>query len=152
MSLPAMTGMFRITRRATIAGVLLLAADGQSSRAAPAEEERFVELDRNADGAVELSEFLAPYAEEERGAGRAAYFTRDADGDGLLSREEFAAEAHRPHLRSLFAIRDADEDGQVSREEYVAPHIGGQWEESARNESVTFDGDGDGFLTLAESA
>lgn len=117
-------------------------------------EERFSRLDGNGDQFVEREEFLLPYAEDRRRAFRAAFYHRDRDGDLRVSRDEYLAppEKHQPHLRSRFALRDLDDDGRVSREEYVAPHVGGKWEQAAKQESVEFDGDNDGFLTLLEFA
>ena len=117
-------------------------------------EARFSRLDGNGDGFVDRDEYLGQYAEPHRAAAREGYFNADHDGDLLLSRDEFFAppEERVPHVRSRFALRDVDEDGLVSREEYVEPHIGGQWEEAARNESIVFDGNDDGDLTLVEFA
>jgi hypothetical protein len=51
------------------------------------------------------------------------FLLMDADGDGGLSPEEFAAGF--PHLRKgAFSVIDADQDGRISREEWRRVRMG----------------------------
>ena len=53
-------------------------------------------------------------------------------------------------LRGKYLSRDADGDGKLSREEYFRNFIGTQFEQAAKNEAEQSDVDGDGYLTLLE--
>jgi hypothetical protein len=70
----------------------------------------------------------------------------DANGDGLITLEEFLGEARR-----TFAGYDADKDGRLSRAEYAGPNnvrspMGG----FVKEHPDKLDADGDGFITEAE--
>jgi EF-hand domain pair len=83
-------------------------------RAAWAAQDRygqsFGRLDKNGDGAIDMSEFVL--AETERIAARArAFFKRfDADGDGKVTREEFGRGS-----RERFTALDADDTGDAAQ-------------------------------------
>jgi Ca2+-binding EF-hand superfamily protein len=123
-------------------------------RAAVSPPARFARLDGNGDLGIDRAEFLAPFAPSRHASYVGAFDKYDRDGDLRISRDEFipSGDPSQAHLRGLFALHDTDGDGRVSRSEYSAPHIGGTWEQAARQESVEFDRDGDGFLTLLEFA
>lgn len=57
----------------------------------------------------------------------------DKDGDGFLSKEEFAATPLAARVKEkggdvdkFFAARDTDKDGKLSKEELAAPPAGGK--------------------------
>ena len=83
-------------------------------RAAWAAQDRygqsFGRLDKNGDGAIDMSEFVM--AETERIAARTrAFFKRfDTDGDGKVTREEFGRGS-----REQFTALDADDAGDASQ-------------------------------------
>lgn len=86
-------------------------------------------------------------------AGLAASFDKaDADGNGVLTREELAAQRDR-RLRSL----DQDGNGRISLPEFGAEEPPGlteagrqQWIDSRRLQFAQMDEDGDGWLTVKE--
>jgi hypothetical protein len=68
-------------------------------------------------GAPPAAGAASPAAPEDR------FLLMDADGDGGLSPEEFAAGF--PHLReAAFSAIDADQDGRISREEWRRVRMG----------------------------
>ncbi len=71
-------------------------------------------------------------AEEKKGV----FYSHDLNGDGLLSKEEYAAAQERE-----FAAADANADGQVSFEEYQA---------MALAHHADADANGDGVVTMEE--
>ncbi len=115
-------------------------------------EQRFDFLDSNDDSKVSLLEFLETKRGQEPKTLRSIFLRRDSNKDSSLDIKEYSIPLKDlPHtFRSRYADRDSDGDGKVSREEYFAPHIGGEWEKSAKQEAVDFDWNQDGFLSLEE--
>ncbi len=115
-------------------------------------QEHFLLLDSDKNSQVSLTEYLLMCSGQKENVLRSVFLRRDSDADSVLSLEEFSAPLQKlPHtLQSRFAELDTDGDGKVSKEEYVSPHIGGKWEKSATRESVSYDLDQDGFLSLQE--
>ena len=94
---------------------------------APRLLDRFDSIDVNHDGELspqELRAWSRSHAQQRGRDGRtalAAHFTRaDADGNGLLSRDE--ARAHLPRVAAKFDRIDANHDGVISMEEW-ADHL-----------------------------
>jgi Ca2+-binding EF-hand superfamily protein len=110
--------------------------------------------DADNDGRLSWQEFYAEQSPLFYGLARHFFRSFDRNGDSFLTLDEygFTVDAEKGPLEIKYAIRDADGDGRLSREEYYAPHIGGQWEQAARNEALQHDLDKDGFLSLLEFA
>ncbi|MEI2384590.1 EF-hand domain-containing protein [Breoghania sp. JC706] len=79
----------------------------------------------------------------------------DANGDGVISADEAAANAE-----SVFAAMDADDDGALTKEEFMAVRMGPQmgWNQARQNARQTakadrfavMDADGDGKVAKAD--
>lgn len=83
-----------------------------------------------------------------RGPGGFDIATFDADGDGIVTEDEVAAEAE-----ARFAAADTDGNGGLSAEEMVAAREAARLEQmTARSEAAVerMDDDGDGLLQAAE--
>lgn len=73
-----------------------------------------------------LLTMAATTAFAQQGAGRGITFeSLDADGDGVVTKEEFAEnfkpparEGRTPNVEAAFARFDADEDGKITKEEF----------------------------------
>ena len=124
----------------------------ETPRSATEPANQFARWDRSRDGQLSREEFLARFPEARHLLEKSAFFQRDVDGDGLVSATEFTTpqEQLQPHLKSRYASRDLDDDGKLSCEEYARPHIGGQFEQAAREEAAGADADGDGILSVSE--
>jgi len=96
-------------------------------------EVRFVQLDRDSDGFVALSEWTG---------GQETFGNLDRDGDAVITRDEFfTREVNLYRTREeRFRELDADRDGRVSASE---------WKWGEKNMSV-LDRNGDGFLSRQE--
>ena len=97
-----------------------------------------VKLDTNGDGSIDLAEIQArkPDFTVEK------FNAADANGDGLLSRDEWRGAYHRDHDRPKL---DADGDGSYSLEEMQKAHP-----DLTQERYTSFDGDKDGKLTRDE--
>lgn len=117
-------------------------------------EELFSTLDTDSNQRLTITEFLAPLGAKLHSAKREEFYYHDQDGDLQLSIQELMlpGEKWRPHVRARYAMRDQNSDGKVTREEYFTPFVGGQWENAARDESVQYDSDGDGNISLNDFA
>ena len=78
-----------------------------------------MEWDANADGNIDANEFNAGFGDEE-------FTSFDADGDGMLSSEEYGA--------GVFGMYDKDKDGMWSQTE------AGVWEDDALTSGREKDG------------
>jgi Ca2+-binding EF-hand superfamily protein len=96
-------------------------------------EVRFVQLDRDSDGFVALSEWTG---------GQETFGNLDRDGDAVITRDEFfTREINLYKTREeRFRELDADRDGRVSANEW-------KWGEKAMS---VLDRNGDGFLSHQE--
>ena len=117
-------------------------------------KERFQVLDSDKNNQLSLSEYLQISSGKNQQTLRTDFSRQDTNEDSLLSIKEYSLPLKDlpPTYRSRYAARDTNGDGKVSGEEYFSPHIGGEWEESAKKESVDYDLDKDGFLSLEEFA
>jgi Ca2+-binding EF-hand superfamily protein len=94
--------------------------DGQATAAeiAAARAVQFGRMDRNGDGGIDAEEIAAARARLARVAAAAdsglggLADRRDADGDGVLSRQEFTAPG------KALALLDGNGDGSLSRAEF----------------------------------
>lgn len=83
------------------------------------------EVDANRDGIIEAAELKAWHAAQRAKREQARLLRLDADGDGRVSVEEYAAgRAER------LARRDANQDGVISRDE-LRPHRHGKRQRAA---------------------
>ncbi len=110
-------------------------------------EAMFKQLDSNADGGLTMVELVSPNAdspgqEQARGVFEAA----DRDGDGRLTKEEFAKTGEK----FAFFFVDADRDGVVSRPEFHAKDI--PWATGVHAAEIfsRVDADGSGGLDYEE--
>jgi Ca2+-binding EF-hand superfamily protein len=103
-------------------------------------ERRFQDLDKNQDGKVSLTEYLAFFrgdSPQRRQFLEYEFRKYDRNGDGFITHEEFFAPVS---LRDEFRALDKNRDGRVSREEFL------QEDKIFRN----LDRNHDGFITLEE--
>lgn len=96
----------------------------------------FERLDKDGDGKVAVAELPEPMKEHLAQA--------DANGDGVLTREELKA-AHEKHHEEMKKRADTNGDGQISKEEWQAARSKFAEERFAKG-----DKNGDGFLTEEE--
>ncbi|WP_374567706.1 EF-hand domain-containing protein [Ideonella sp.] len=91
--------------------------DGVISRdeaaAAPQLAGKFDEIDTDRDGRVAPAELKA-YAKTHRGGAKGAFSKMDGNGDGVITRDEVAA---NPKLARKFDAADLDHDGRVTPDE-----------------------------------
>lgn len=77
----------------------------------------FDKLDYTADGVITLDDVYNAEQSEPEGATRntdlSAHLPYDANGDGMITREE-----HRTHVDSLLSMMDTNGDDQISMAEY----------------------------------
>ncbi|WKX69234.1 EF-hand domain-containing protein [Streptomyces sp. XD-27] len=151
-----------------------------TTRAAIVEE--FQRMDADGDEAVDLSDFLraprkllaalnipedAPKAQALLRANETQWASflslGDADGDGVLTSDEYVATRTSPEFHSpdrpgkgevcqtLFAVLDSDDDGTISQDEFLrAADFLCMPPAKASSYFATLDGDGDGRLSAAE--
>jgi Ca2+-binding EF-hand superfamily protein len=84
--------------------------------AAPQLSGKFDEIDADRDGRVMPAELKA-YAKTHRGGAKGAFSKMDGNGDGVVTRDEVAA---NPRLSRRFDAADMDRDGRVTPEEAKA--------------------------------
>jgi Ca2+-binding EF-hand superfamily protein len=110
--------------------------------------------DADNDGRLSWQEYYAEQSPLFYGLARHFFRRLDRNSDGFLALDEsvFNVDPEKAPLEIKYAARDANGDGRLSREEYFSPHIGGKWEEAARNEAIQHDLDKDGYLSLLEFA
>ncbi|MFG2342026.1 EF-hand domain-containing protein [Streptomyces yangpuensis] len=135
-----------------------------------AKQRIFAMLDRDGDGAVSRSEYLArvdraaaaagrgtddPVVHAARAAHEAVFADMDADHDGRVTFEEYRTWAGhdaferscRPALGSLFDVADHDADGRLTRKEFTRLRMAsGNTEADAGQAFDDLDSDGDGLI------
>lgn len=106
-------------------GERLAAADANADGAITREEfmarpsQMFDRLDADHNGVISQAERDAMRAQHREGAARWEHVSPDANGDGIVSREEYVAAG-----AAVFTRLDANGDGQVTREEAPARRRG----------------------------
>ena len=106
-------------------GERLAAADANADGAITREEfmarpsQMFDRLDADRNGVISQSERDAVRAQHRERAARWEHVSPDANGDGIVSREEYVAAG-----AAVFTRLDANGDGQVTREEAPARRRG----------------------------
>lgn len=148
-----------------LGALMFLATRGAAYAAGSADAQApFAALDRDGDGRLKLAELFtdgAPPPGDSAAVKRHGQLRRyhetwlaeaDRNRDSLLDPAEFAARlgAWQPVAFARFIDRDTDGDGKVTRAEYYAPHVGGKWEQAARDESTGYDLNEDGFFSWTE--
>jgi len=120
------------------------------------DEAKFKAADKNQDGFLEKKEFGAFESPEiddavEDAFVRAIFGTKDKDGDGSLTLEEFHLYKGEELSRDDFAKLDTNGDGRLQLEELKAWETGRHLpEEALKFVAETADVDKDGFVTLQE--
>lgn len=84
--------------------------------------ERFAKLDKNGDGTLDADELVAPMREGIDYRIRAMTKRFDANGDGKVTKDDFATRA-----RERFAERDITGDGTISSEDMPPRFKRGKW-------------------------
>ncbi|MEI6178588.1 MAG: EF-hand domain-containing protein, partial [Verrucomicrobiota bacterium] len=107
--------------------------------------------DTDGSGGISLEEFQASPKAKDNPERAAEYFKKlDANGDGQITKEEFAA--NRPNPEEIFKKLDTDGSGGISLEEFQASPKGKENPERAAEFFKKLDANGDGQVTKEEFA
>lgn len=135
--------------KARIYAMLDTDADGTASK-----QDYFIRIERARQ--VTGRSLDDPLVLAAQAAGELAWSAMDADGDGVMTYEQYAAwvdadkfdNVCRPALAALFDLADADRDGALHRSEFTALRQAlGNRAESADTAFDALDADRDGLIT-----
>ena len=112
-------------------------------------EQKFRELDTDANGLVTKAERKALRAQKREARTQAKFDIADSNADGFLSKAELTtARAH--HRQSLLDKRDINGDGQLNKEDRLLRRKLRKERRQRKGERPNIDANGDGVIDLAE--
>lgn len=107
-------------------------------KSTPSFEKKFRAIDQNGDGRLSFAEF-------QQRAAADSFPGRDANRDGMLTKEEWQASGGSGRI---FDMVDTDDDGRVSRAEHARVARGS----GTRDAFNVIDTDNDGSISLLEAS